>query len=41
MTFDGSNEIAIPFVVYGKVYVDVNSGTAGESVTVYLIVNEV
>ena len=40
VTFDGTNEIYEPFVVYGRVKLSVASGTAGETVSVDLIVEE-
>lgn len=40
VTYDGTNEIYEPFVVYGRVKLSVASGTAGQSVSVYLVVEE-
>lgn len=40
VTYDGTNEIYEPYVVYGRVKLSVASGTAGESVSVYLVVEE-
>jgi len=40
VTFDGTNEIYEPFVVYGRVKLSLASGTAGDTVSVELIVEE-
>jgi len=40
VTFDGTNEIYEPFVVYGRIKLSLASGTATETVTVYLMVEE-
>lgn len=40
VTFDGTNEIYTPFVVYGRIKLSLASGTATEAVSVYLIVEE-
>ena len=40
VTFDGTHEIYEPFVVYGRVKLTIASGTAGESVSVSIIVEE-
>jgi len=40
VTYDGTHEIYEPFVVYGRVKLSVASGTEGESVKVYLMVEE-
>jgi hypothetical protein len=38
--WEGTNKVCEPFVVYGRVKLSVASGTAGQSVSVYLIVEE-
>ena len=40
VTFDGTNEIYEPFVVYGRLKLSIASGTAGESVSINVIVRE-
>lgn len=40
VTFDGTNEIYEPFIVYGRVKLSLASGTALDTVTVNLIVEE-
>lgn len=40
VTFDGTNEIYTPFVVYGRVKLTIASGTEAETVSVYLTVEE-
>jgi len=40
VTYDGTNEIYEPFVVAGRVKLTVAGGTANESVSVYLVVEE-
>lgn len=40
VTYDGTNEIYQPFIVYGRVKLSLASGTAGDTVSVDLIVEE-
>lgn len=40
VTFDGTNEIYKPFVVYGRLKLSLASGTAGDTVSVNIIVEE-
>lgn len=40
VTYDGTNEIYEPFVVYGRIKLTVASGTQGQIVSVNLIVEE-
>jgi len=40
ITYDGTHEVYEPFVVYGRVKLSIASGTEGEKVTVYLMVEE-
>jgi len=40
VTFDGTNEIYEPFVVYGRVKLSLASATAGETVSVTIVVEE-
>ena len=40
VTYDGTNEIYEPFVVYGRVKLSIAAGTAGETVSVNIIVEE-
>ncbi len=40
VTYDGTNEIYEPFLVYGRIKLSLASGTATQAVTVYLMVEE-
>lgn len=40
VTYDGTNEIYEPFLVYGRVKLSLAAGTALDTVTVYLMVEE-
>lgn len=40
VTFDGTNEIYEPFIVFGRIKLSIESGTAAQEVTVDLIVEE-
>ena len=40
VTFDGTNEIYEPFIIFGNVLLDVTAAAAGDITTVYLLVEE-
>ncbi len=40
VTFDGTNEIYEPFVVFGRLYLSVSSAAAGDITTLYVLVEE-
>lgn len=40
VTFDGTNEIYTPFVVFGRLMLEVTSAAAGDITTVYVVVEE-
>jgi hypothetical protein len=40
VTFDGTNEIYEPFIVYGRVKLSLATGTAGDTVSVDIVVEE-
>jgi hypothetical protein len=40
VTFDGTNEIYEPFLVFGKLFLNVTSAAAGDITTLYVLVEE-